>query len=454
VRKAALGALLALFAFLHLSRMGAVGFTWDEGGDLTTVQCLRDTHDPFACLADISQTRLPFYLHALIPGSPFLLSFAFSLVTLLAVYVYARREYGWLVATLFAALYVTSPGLLASGRMVLTHSSVMFVCFTTLSMLALFRGRMVWCAILTGLAAACSILAALNLVFLGAFYLLKCRKRWRDLLFIPISAVTFFATTIIYLSPANFRALLNACLHPNLYPFWNYLGLGTNRAPWFFPFLLLAVKIGPWLVFLLHREARWFAAALLVHLVAKGAVFHYDTPHHQVQLYPLLYLFVAIGIARWWRPWVIAIVTVLFAVQLFDVFRFYPNYLFYGAQYGDLVIGEFYGPAVIHGQDRYPIWRFIDSMPETTFLMADNNALDRFGPRFVPFTKRDPKVVYEYALVDRLYAKHFAFPERDAYNAYLARYYEPVFTTEFPPGVWVYRVMRLRGQEAAAHATE
>ncbi len=430
--------------------MGELGFTWDEGGDLTTVECLRDTHDPFACLGDISQTRLPFYLHAMLPPAlpwQFALSFAFNLATLLALYVYAQREYGWLTATLFAALYVTSPALLASGRMVLSHSSVMFVCFTTLSMLALFRGRVAWSAVFTGLAAACSILAALNVVFLGVYYVLRCRKSWRDLLFVPIAATTFFATTIIYLSPANLRALIEACLHPQLYPFWNYLELGSNQAPWFFPFVLIAVKVGPWLVFLFHREARWFAIALLVHLVLKGAVFHYDTPHHQVQLYPLLYMFVAVGIARWWRPWVIAIVTVLFAVQLFDVWRFFPNYLFYGSQYGDRAIGEFYGPAVIHGQGREPVWRFIDSMPNATFLMADDNAFERSGARFVPFTKRDPNVVYEYALVDRLYAKHFTFPERDAYNAYLAANYEPVFTTEFPPHVWVYRVMRARRAE-------
>ena len=51
---------LFAFAFLHLYRLGAVTYTWDEGSDLGIVSCLQQTHDPFACLDDISQTRLPF----------------------------------------------------------------------------------------------------------------------------------------------------------------------------------------------------------------------------------------------------------------------------------------------------------------------------------------------------------------------------------------------------------
>lgn len=448
--------LLAAFAFLHAYRSGEPSYTWDEGGDIGIVQCLQRTGNPFACLDDFSQTRLPFYLHAVFRAHH-VISFTFSLITLLAVYAYARREHGATAAMLFGALYVTSPAMLAAGRMVLTHSSIIFTCFTTLSLLALFEyartERRRWflaCAVLTGLAAASHILAALNVIFLTAFYILRCRRSWRDLLFIPVAAATFFATTIIYLSPPLLRDLVEACLTGGgKYPFWNYLGLGTTRAPWFFPFLLLAIKVGPWLLFAFHRQARWFLVALGINLTLKGVVFGYETPHHQVQFYPLLYLFIATGIARWWRRrWVAALVIALFALQVRDVVRFFPHYLFYGAQYGERFIGEFYGPAVLHAQGREPVWQVIDAIlqrkPEAKILVADNNAFDRIGPNFVPFTKRDPAQRYEFALVDRLYATHFHFPERDAYNAFLARHYKPAYTTEFPPGVWVYRVMELK----------
>jgi hypothetical protein len=471
VRNAALAALLAIFAFLHLYRMGELSWTWDEAGDVGIVECLQRTGNPFACLDDISQTRLPFYIHALL-GHHYWISFAFSTITLLAVYAYARRVHGAGTATLFAALYVTSPALLASGRMVLTHSSIIFTCFTTLSFLALMGGgertgriacpplSLVACAVFTGLAAASHILAAFNAIFLLAFYLTRFRPAWRDLLFIPIAAATFFATTVVYVSPPILRALIDACLAGGgKYPFWNYLGLGTTSAPWFFPFLLLLIKVGPWVVFAFHRQARWFLLALGVNLALKGMVFGYETPHHQVQFYPLLYLFIAVGVMRSAggtppgqppgrrRSAVAFAVVALFAMQLFDVVRFFPNYLFYGAQYGERFIGEFYGPAVLHAQGRTEVWQVIEAIrvrdPDAKILVADNNMFDAIGPQFVPFTKRDPRVRYPFALVDRLYATHFHLPERDAYNAFLARHYKPAYTTTFPTGVWVYRVMEL-----------
>ena len=446
--------------------MGELSFTWDEATDISIVECLQRTGDPFACLDDISQTRLPFYLHALF-GAHHWISFVCSAITLLAVYAYARRDFGESTATLFAALYTTSPALLASGRMVLTHSAIIFTCFTTLSFLALLEyartDRRRWffaCAVLTGLAGASHVLGTLNAIFLLALYTARCRRSWRDLVFLPIAAATFFATTIIYVSPPILRSLIEACLAGGgRYPFWNYFEMGTARAPWFFPFLILVVKVGPWLLFAFHRQARWFLLALLVNFVFKGPIFGYETPHHQVQFYPLLYLFIAVGIARWsvgLQPAGIGrriqarwgLVAILFAVQIFDTVRFFPNYLFYGAQYGERFIGEFYGPAVLHAQGREEAWRFIEAIrvrdPKAAILVADNNMFDAAAPAFVPFTQRDPNVRYPYALVDRLYATHFHFPERDAYNAFLASHYKPAHTTEFPTGVWVYRVMELK----------
>src|ERR1043165_2920868 len=81
------------FAFLHLYRLGTVTYTWDEGSDLGVVSCLQRTHDPFACLDDISQTRLPFYIHAIAhtPRSQYLISAAFSLFNFVDLCVRAAR---------------------------------------------------------------------------------------------------------------------------------------------------------------------------------------------------------------------------------------------------------------------------------------------------------------------------------------------------------------------------
>ncbi|MBV8547300.1 MAG: glycosyltransferase family 39 protein [Acidobacteria bacterium] len=499
--------LFAAFAFLHLHRIASISPTWDEGTDIGITQCLARTHDPFACLDDISQTRLPYFIHAAVltltssNNAQYVISFIASALTLLMLYAFARREFGLGVATMTAALYVTSPQLLASGRMLMTHSNILFTMFTTASFIAFYRrsaggspagppparrqvksaseplavqppGRrrydgetkwLVLSAIAFGLATSCSILGVFNGIVIAVFYAMTRRYAWRDLMFIPIAIATFFATSVIYLNPTLLAKLIRACTLSDAYPFWNYLNLGSPHAPWYFSLIVFVIKIGPWWLALaaacyattLHRPRRLqttflaaFAIALLVNFALKGFVFHYDAPHHQVQFYPLVCLLLAGVILehRMTKP-LIAAIAVCGAIQLYDVIRFFPNYLFYGAQYGDRFIGEFYGPAVMHGQDRGPVNAYIDTLiardPNVKILVADNNALERPEANFVPFTKRDPAVRYEYAFVDRLFATHVRFPERDAYNAYIAANYVDDYKYYFPTRVWMYRVMKL-----------
>jgi hypothetical protein len=481
VANAAFVLIFAAFTYLHLRSMASISPTWDEGTDIGITQCLAKTHDPFACLDDISQTRLPYFIHALVLTltssikAQYAISFIASALTLLLLYLFARREFGLGVATMTAALYVTSPQILASGRMLMTHANMLFTLFTTASLIAFYyaiaRRKTKWLilsAIAFGLATSCSILGVFNGIEIAVFYMMTRRFAWRDLMFIPIAIATFFATSVIYLNPTLLVKLIRACTLSDFYPFWNYLNLGSPHAPWYFSLLLFVIKIGPWWLVLaaacyatsLHRPRRLqttflasFGIALLTNFALKGFVFRYDAPHHQVQFYPLVCLGLAAVILehRLTKP-LIAAIAICFAIQLYDVIRFFPNYLFYGAQYGDRFIGEFYGPAVMHGQDRGPINAYIDKLiardPNVKILVADN-ALDRPGPNFVPFTKRDPAVRYEYAVVDRLFATHVRFPERDAYNAYLAANYVEEYTYYFPTHKWMYRVMKLHPAEPA-----
>ena len=451
------------FAFLHLYRLGAVTYTWDEGSDLGIVSCLQRTHDPFACLDDISQTRLPFYIHALAhtPRGQYAISFLFSMFNFALLYAFARREFGRLAATLTAALYATSPAVLASGRMLLTHSNVIFTTFTLLSFVTLswyriWKINLTWlvaCAVASGAAVASHPLGLFNLIPLAIFYAMAVRpRRLRDLaVYALVASATFFAATIVYVKPSIFGALVAACLHPGAYPFWNVLGLGSPRAPWYFPFVILGVKVGPWLLFLpfvpRKRLTIAFLAGFFVDLLLKGIVFHYEAPHHQVQFYPLLYLCIGAAIARVWRPAVAGVAALLFAWQLYDVVRFFPNYLFYGAQYGERMVGEFYGPAVMHDQDKGPLNAYIDALlarePNAKILVADHNGLERSGRNFVVFSQRDPNARYDYAFVDWLYTRHFRFEETEAFNRYVAARYVEQWTYFFPPHFWMYRILRV-----------
>jgi hypothetical protein len=371
----------------------------------------------------------------------------------------------------------------------MTHSNILFTLFTTASFIAFYyfvreqrksaseplavqppswrRYDATWLilsAVAFGLATSCSILGVFNGIVIAVFYAMTRRFAWRDLIFIPIAIATFFATSVIYVNPALLVKLIRACALPDVYPFWNYLGLGSPHAPWYFSLLLFVIKIGPWWLVLaaacyattLRRPRRMqttflaaFGITLLINFALKGFVFRYDAPHHQVQFYPIVCLAIAAIILehRMTKP-LIAAIAICFAVQIYDVIRFFPNYLFYGAQYGDRFIGEFYGPAVMHGQDRGPVNAYIDTLiardPNVKILIADHNALERPEANFVPFTKRDPAVRYEYAFVDRLFATHVRFPERDAYNAYIRAHYVGDYTYYFPTRVWMYRVVRLR----------
>src|SRR5205823_2993500 len=103
--------IFASFTFLHLYRIASISPTWDEGTDIAITQCLAKTHDPFACLDDISQTRLPYFIHAFVSSSikaQYVISFVASALTLLMLYAFARREFGLGVATFATALYATS----------------------------------------------------------------------------------------------------------------------------------------------------------------------------------------------------------------------------------------------------------------------------------------------------------------------------------------------------------
>jgi len=473
VRRAADFAFLALlgtFAWLVLRDSGAIGFTWDEGSDLGIVSCLQRTHDPFACLDDVSQTRFPFYVHALAHSlrAQYAISAFFALLQLSVLYVFARREFGAGVALLASALYATCTLVLASARMILSHSNVIFSAFTLLSFVALYAfaktRRFAWlaaAAVFSGLAAASHVLALFNGIAMAIFYAMACHPfRRRDALFVPIAAAAFFASTVIYAKPSIFAQLVDACLHPGAYGFWNVFGSGSPRAPWFFAFAIFAVKIGPWwlvlaalcaiagqqrLPLLQRRFLTAFFAGLLIDFALKGAVFHYEAPHHQVQFYALACLGIAVLIAGATRAraTIIALTAVAFAVQLYDDKCFTPNYIFDGAQYGNRFIGEFYGPAVIHAQDRGPLNAHVDALiardPNVRIVVAEHNILERSGANFVVFPQRGG-----YAFCDYLYDVHFRFPERDAYNAWLGAHCTDDYTYFFPPHVPMYRVLRCR----------
>ncbi|HEV2760138.1 MAG TPA: glycosyltransferase family 39 protein [Acidimicrobiales bacterium] len=470
-------------AALLLWAAGSISWTWDEQVDMAIVDCLVASRNPFACTSDIEQTRLPFYVHAaaatLAPweGVHYAISAVFGLVNVVLVFVLARSRFGLQTALVAMALVATTPTLLASGRMLLSHSNVMLTTFTLVAVVAYDRfdrnadRRFFWLsAAALGLAVASSVLGLLTALVIAGYWLAAGQRRElrEPVVYAAVAGAAFLLSTLVYLQPRNLATFVNALLHTYRFPEWNYMGLATNEAPrWFSP-LLFVIKIGPWWAALfavaplvLRRSAvgeggRRCALAIwggfLAYLVLKSGVLRYDAPHQQAAWYPLVLVVVAATVtelvrrAGAARSLVLTAMTLFAALHLYDTHRFFPNYLFHGVQYGSSLIGEFYGPAVFHAQDRTDIDDRLDAIvaadPTVRILMADNNAFQRGGENFVPFTRRDPEATYSFAVLDRLYASHFGFPERDEYNAFLAREYRVVHSHNFPGDEWAYRILR------------
>ncbi len=477
--------ILLVTAVLLLYRLGSVSWTWDEQNDMQIVACLERSHDPFACLDDITQTRLPFYIHAVVAllapsdAAHYVISAVFALANVVLVFVLARSRFGSRTALLAMALVATAPAVLASGRMLLSHSNVILTTFTLATVTAYDRFDrtadvrfFLLSAAALGLAVASSVLGVFTALVVACYWLSNPQRRrwWQPLAYAAVTAAVFLASTLIYLRPTNLATFVEVAFEAKAFPEWNYLQLGTNQAPRWYSLLLFPVSIGPWWCALfsvapvvLRRStvgegARRCAVAIwvacLAYLVLKSGVFRYDAPHQQVAWHPLVFVVVAATatelIRRTGRLRVVALSALVAfgAVQLYDTHRFFPNYLFHGAQYGTRFIGEFYGPAVFHAQDREGIDLHLDAIvaadPGVRILMADNNAFQRTDEHFVSFTRRDPGRTYEFAVVDRLYATHFRFRERDEYNAFLARHYTVVHTHYFPTQKWAYRILRVR----------
>jgi 4-amino-4-deoxy-L-arabinose transferase-like glycosyltransferase len=477
--------ILLVAAALLVYRAGSVSWTWDEQNDMQIVACLERSHDPFACLDDITQTRLPFYIHAAVAllapwdAAHYVISAVFALANVVLVFVLARSRFGSRTALLAMALVATAPAVLASGRMLLSHSNVILTTFTLATVTAYDRFDrtadvrfFLLSAAALGLAVASSVLGLFTVLVIAAYWLSNPQRRrpWQPMAYGAVTTAVFLASTLIYLRPTNLATFVAAAFDAKAFPEWNYLQLGTNQAPRWYSLLLFAVSTGPWwsAVFavapvVLRRSAvgegatrcaRAIWAAFLAYLVLKSGVFRYDAPHQQVAWYPLVFVVVAATatelIRRTGRVRVVGLVALVAfgALQLYETHRFFPNYLFHGAQYGSRFIGEFYGPAVFHAQDRDAIDRQLDAIvaadPGVRILTADNNAFQRTDEHFVAFTRRDPSQTYQFAVVDRLYATHFRFPERDEYNAFLARHYTVVRFHDFPTQKWAYRILRVR----------
>lgn len=487
--------ILVVFCALHLVSMGTVTPTADEATDLSIVSCLTTLKNPFACTADISQVRLPYYLHALLvpimtplfgSNAHYGVSFLFSCFSLVLMYLFARRITNQTTATLTAALMTLSIPLLTSGRMLLTHANTIFVFTTILTVFSFWYyleresfARLSGVAIAFGLSVASSVLGIFTGLLLLLWYALTRtrEKKWRvrTFLIIPFSVVVFFAVTLIYLRPENVQELFAAVLHTSPPSYWNYASTGSPYAPIWFSALLFVIKGTPWwtvlfvlggvFIFSAHGElanttkrflqsvGMWIAVVA----VLKSVIFRYDAPHHQAHLFPFVLLIASVGIvhistllrSRKILAWLwYAVIGGLMFLQALSVLWFFPNLAFFGSQFGSRFIGEFYGPAVMHCQNRD---HFITSLAPLiasgeSLVVPDAPSCLEYPriPGGIPFSRAASKdTPYRYAVSDMLVTNHYKRSEaQEKYQQFLVDSCVPLFSLTFPPQVPAYTLFR------------
>lgn len=480
----ALLVLFCLYFLLLTAKMGAISPTYDESVDLTIIDCLARAANSFECGSNMSQMRLPYYIHILVlnllkPSEPLVIHYwisaLFMLFSLVLTYSLALRIFDISTARLAAAFFCLSAPLLCSGRMLLSHSNSIFVFFTLLTFLlwTRFVGKpsflnFTLSSVSFGLSAASSLSGGLSIVHLVIFAFLARRHCRYGHAFSVLTAwavlavIVFEASTIVFLRPENLQWAwkeINAAP-----PGWNYMGLKTGNSPWWFSFCLLFIKINPFLglCFILSlsvglsRNTGWqqafiystFSYFLFLSLF-KYLMLEYEAPHLQYHLYPFIYIACAAFLLSLKKFPAAGAFRILLAVplllQLWDLWLFFPNLLMVGGQYGNRFIGEFYGPAVLHGQDRAELTnllvRLTSSRPDMRILKYGQ--IDFPPVRLISFLPDSPQTDIDYAFIDYRSQYHLNFRANKLYLEHVKRLCpELVYIKYFPPGIPAYELWK------------
>ncbi len=484
---------LIFFSSVTLYQVKAVSYSGDEELDLYITDCLVRSLDPFSCPINPSQSRLAYYIHAAIAISAhdidtpwhYYFSSLVGLSTILIVYRFSRSQFQPQVANMTILLMATSIPLIAGSRLLLSHSNILLTFFQTLSFIYLYYyfhnlklRQLVISAACWGLAVSSSLLGLFSWPFYVAVIAIALFKQGRvavtkifltTILFSTIAAVAFFLSSPFYLIPENIGLTFLDIKYGTGYWYWNYLSLHLLKSPFYFSALTYILKVGPWwaLPFLIISPLVWwklipkslissrafflcFYCLLFFFFFLKSVVFRYEAPHHQIHLYPFMYISLSLMfsvLARRLKKIVVTFFMLALALSVLDVVTFFPEYLFYGAQYGRQFIGEIYGPAVLLCQDQNPIYTVITELQKKgeVVVTGERSCLRLRGNNAVQWqaalsTVRGHK--YYYAYVDYLHHSHLATPPDSAYYNYVFHVCTPYYEEKFPTGLTIYALYK------------
>jgi len=479
--------IVGVFVFLHFYKMGTVSFSYDEMYDSQITDCFGKLDDFWHCNISPSQVPVPFFIHVFLRkilvyffqnNIDYIISFAFGLFNLLFFYYFVKREFNKIIAKIYALLAVTSIPLLASSRMIFSHSNVIFITFTILSIVCFYYfiklnkfKFLIYSSIFWGISVGSSLLGVFTIFFFLIYYLLvnyPKNIKWKHLIFIPLAIICFFLVTIIYFNIVNLFWMFKESLTISRFDYWNYMNLNTNQAPYWYSFLLFVVKISPWwaLFFLYYifsfiksdKNSKTAPQIFLFNIVIfsflyfiiKSVIFRYDAPHHQIHLSPFVYLVISFSIYdlyikfrtnKLYKVIYLGIVILFFLLQIIFLILYFPNYLFYGSFYGKNFVGEFYGPAVLICQDLNPINQKLQEIANNEEVLTPSDTCFFDYKNLVPYNKRDINKKYKYALFDYLNI-HLNTKNKGDYQDFLKENCQKIYVYNFPINFEVYTIYK------------
>lgn len=472
-----------LLGIILLWNYGSAGTTYDETADLRITKELKEGGSPFSNVEIPSQTRLVYYLHALGESISknslvhYLIS-AFSILLLMPLwYFFLYKHHSKRAANVMLVLMLSSVPLLTAGRHLLTHSNATFTLFfsSTFIQLYLFIGtqktkHLLLSGLFWGLSIALSLLgvfAVLPFLVLAIFFRKQESVKLKNLsIFAGAALLTFLASTVIYCDPAILQAAIKEALEGHEYTYWNYFNTGKTQAPYWFSLMLFTVKAHPVVVLmllyscvalgrseiLLHRFFAAVSIGVFLFIWVKSGLFHYDAPHHHVQFFPLVYATMSITVVDFLQKKhkrltnIIAVMALLHHASM--MYTCYPNLLFYGAQYGERFIGQFYGPAVVHGLGVSELHKEINTLiaqePDAKILKQEISATRLSGEHLVNVAERDSHIVYPYAVASYLDLHHLQHHDSKIFAELLKNEYTQIKTFYYPYGVAMFTLYKHR----------
>ncbi len=486
-----LSLILIIYSVITLLGVGSVSPTYDERDDMKFINCsLNNRKD---CKTDLTQARLPYNIHIWASKNfedftgkkswitHYFISYIFGFCIVILIFYFCLKRFNTFYATLCSLLLILSPSFISSARMLVTHSNIILMFFIFCSVITLYRFldkpdivRLLLLAFFSASCLASNLLGAAVFGIILVSYLFfiiikKVRFKLWHLIYIPICIGAFFILSPAHQTPTGLKQLNNIVKWGSRghYRYWNYFGANSSEPQWWFSLLIFIFKTSPIfsplvalqpIIYFLKKNKNnldHFLFSLTIsifgYLLTKPILFKYSAPHHQSFLTPIAYLVITSCLFELHRLYITknkyikikcSIVALVFFVHLLDVLRFHPNYIFYGNQFNKKLIGEFYGPAVLHCQDLNLINRKIAKLTKISDKIIKFHGCPFKNRNFVEFNDIKDTRRYRYAVWDYLNSIHLQRKGKKKYMKFLNNNCKEIYSYTFPLDVEAYKLYR------------